>query len=473
MNILERLENFKLQNQDHPDIAYLKSSNIGGIVNRGLSDLYKTQPKNPITFLANWLLNESRSNLIKEKIEEDNKIKNKLKDVYLVKKQEEEIEQKKIDELNKKKANEKGEFLEKIRSSKDIEEDLNFYCNELQRFVGATGVYISILDKKRKDVTEDEDENAHLLDQVVIRYVNFCDDHKFLKYKFLENEQGVTYDLFKPKEDNPEASPENPESNAEEGEEVPKPPKEYIPNHLLIEEVVRNPRIKFFREPKLGCYLTIEMTHKSSLSPISLTSSIDFLNDYNAKIADYENRKREFYERVAEENAQKEQVPEENPDGQAVENPEQIFPEENIEMAEFEKIEKKYILSLDTIGQDRIFSDEEKKFIFETTKTIKENWELLEKNLLLKDRDAKIELIAKENAYRDSGYIDKLEGEEEKFIKEYFMENIISDEKEREIESQFQKARFILNTITDDPFLNEMFFDIKKNEVNYLVYFFI
>ena len=474
MNILERLENFKLQNQDHPDIAYLKSSNIGGIVNRGLSDLYKTQPKNPITFLANWLLNESRSNLIKEKIEEETKTRKELKDLFQLKKQEEEIEIKKQEEINQKKANEKGEFLDKIKSSKDIEENLNFYCNELQRFVGATGVYISILDKKRKEVTEEEDENAHLLDQVVIRYVNFCDDHNFLKYKYLENEQGVTYDLFKPKEDNPEVSPENAEVNPEEGgEEAPKAPKEYIPNHLLIEEVVRNPKIKFFREPKLGCYLTIDLTYKSSLSPASLNSSIEVLNDFNVKMADYENRKKEFYDKLAEENAQKEQQQPENPEDPAAENPEQRFPEENIIMNEFEKVEKKYILSLDTIGQDRIFSDEEKKFIFETTKTIKENWELLEKNLLLKDRDARIELTAKEAAFKDGGNIERLENEEEKFIKEYFMENIVNDEKQREIESQFQKSRFILNTLTEDPILNEMFLDIKKNEVINFYCFFI
>ena len=85
MNIIERLENFKLENKDHPDIIYLKQSNIGGIINRGLSDLYKTQPKNPITFLANWLLNESRSNLIKDRLEEDRKLKNDLKKTYLVK----------------------------------------------------------------------------------------------------------------------------------------------------------------------------------------------------------------------------------------------------------------------------------------------------------------------------------------------------------------------------------------------------
>lgn len=68
MSILERLEGFKLESNDHNDIEYLKSAQIGGIVNRGLAELYKIQPKNPVTFLANWLLNESRSTDIKQKV---------------------------------------------------------------------------------------------------------------------------------------------------------------------------------------------------------------------------------------------------------------------------------------------------------------------------------------------------------------------------------------------------------------------
>jgi hypothetical protein len=473
MNIIERLENYMIDEDDHPDLVYLKQPHIGGVINRGLSDLFKTKPKNPITFLANWLLSQSRCSLIKEKIEIDKKLKNELTEIYRIKKEQEEKDQKEKYESENNKLNEKIEFLERIKNSKDIENDLNYFCKDLQKFTGATGVYISILDKKRKEVTDDDDEFAHLSDQIVIRYVNFCDDHNFLKYKNLENEQGVTYDLFKPKEENAEQEVpvENPEiiegEDGNQNELKPKPEKEYIPNHLLIEEVIREPKIKFFREPKLGCYLAVDLTYKSSLSTISLNSSIEALNEFNTKMADYEVRKREFYERVAEENAQKQPEENSNLDGQSSGEPnqDQIFPAENIVIGEFEKTEKKYILSLDTIGQDRVFSDEEIKFIFEVQRSIKENWELLEKNLLLKDRDRKLELEIKENPFKEGNYPEKFDHEEEKYIKEYFIENIIHDEKEKEIETQFQKAKFILNTFIEDPILNELFFDISRNEV--------
>jgi hypothetical protein len=42
---------------DHPDAAYIKREDIGVVVAKGLAVMYKTQPKNPVDFLAKWLLN--------------------------------------------------------------------------------------------------------------------------------------------------------------------------------------------------------------------------------------------------------------------------------------------------------------------------------------------------------------------------------------------------------------------------------
>ena len=42
--------------------------NIGGILNRGLSELYLVNPKNPVTFLAKWLLAECKNYEIDNKV---------------------------------------------------------------------------------------------------------------------------------------------------------------------------------------------------------------------------------------------------------------------------------------------------------------------------------------------------------------------------------------------------------------------
>lgn len=45
--------------KEHPDAAYIKTEDLGLVIAKGLAVLYKTQPSNPVDFLAKWLLNYS------------------------------------------------------------------------------------------------------------------------------------------------------------------------------------------------------------------------------------------------------------------------------------------------------------------------------------------------------------------------------------------------------------------------------
>lgn len=44
---------------EHPDAAYIKRDDLGLVIAKGLAVMYKTQPSNPVDFLAKWLLNYS------------------------------------------------------------------------------------------------------------------------------------------------------------------------------------------------------------------------------------------------------------------------------------------------------------------------------------------------------------------------------------------------------------------------------
>jgi hypothetical protein len=44
---------------EHPDAAYIKQDELGLVIAKGLAVMYKTQPANPVDFLAKWLLNYS------------------------------------------------------------------------------------------------------------------------------------------------------------------------------------------------------------------------------------------------------------------------------------------------------------------------------------------------------------------------------------------------------------------------------
>lgn len=45
-----------------PDADYLMSDDIGLVIAKGMQVLYKSNPKNPVDFLAKWLLNQSQTN---------------------------------------------------------------------------------------------------------------------------------------------------------------------------------------------------------------------------------------------------------------------------------------------------------------------------------------------------------------------------------------------------------------------------
>ena len=78
--------------------------------------------------------------------------------------------------------------------------------------------------------------------------------------KVLKKDMGLTFDVFNDPLD-------------EEG----KPVEQTDPAHLLVKEVVREPRIHFYQVPKLGSYLAIRLEYDSCL----------FVDSYNEGIKDY------------------------------------------------------------------------------------------------------------------------------------------------------------------------------------------
>jgi hypothetical protein len=185
-----------------------------------------------------------------------------------VKKKEEEQVKTKLGE-EKKKLSEREQFFKFIKEAQDYDPILNLICNQLKHFIGATGVYIAIKDQKRKKVTENDDETAHLdKDIEVIRYISWDDQHaELLKGRYLDLESGVTNFLFKPPEEDDKKPDDQVKQDDGTGqEEKEKKVEEEKINQVKVDEVVREKKIKFFKEPRLGCYRAIDITYKTSLS---------------------------------------------------------------------------------------------------------------------------------------------------------------------------------------------------------------
>jgi len=73
---------------------------------------------------------------------------------------------------------------------------------------------------------------------------------------------GISFELVIPKEEVEGDAKENVKSLYEELTIA----KNNNVKSILIPEVVREKKMKFFREPRLGCYLILDMTYKSSFS---------------------------------------------------------------------------------------------------------------------------------------------------------------------------------------------------------------
>ena len=110
--------------------------------------------------------------------------------------------------------------------------------------------------------------------------------------KILLQEQGITYGLFSGEEAEEEKKEEAPgegeeeEELDEEGNPIPKPkkePKERLPKHILVDEVVEEPRMHFYKVPRLGSYLAIKLEYDSCLTEEAFDSAVFDYKETDAK----------------------------------------------------------------------------------------------------------------------------------------------------------------------------------------------
>jgi len=528
-DILNKLKDYLLDNKfsNIPEIKFLQESDIILSINRGFTELYRNKPKNPILFLSKWL---SRESLAKELEQEyrDNKIKRENLETkyYQQKKQKYILEQRNNQQIKLRKDDE-DYLITEIKSCKDFWLGFNHICERLKTLTKATGCYIGIYDQKRRPVKEDDDMDGHLdpSGTKVLRYISWNDDHNFLEGKCLEPNEGVTFDLItaKPQENQQENQQEKNEEqkNEEIKEKVVEKKIEENVKSLMIEDVVNDNRIKFFREPRLGCYFALDLTYKTSLSYKSLLSAIECTKNYETAKEEQETRKKEWSEKqeeirnqikelketkikeeearkIAEENEIKakllaaaaendpSKLQEEKKDGngqgpnpqvvafgrkdimqELVENIENLekqltnWEEEPVKLVDYEKEEKNIYMCLDTLGQDRIFTEEEINYIKKIGVNIRESMEKLEQSLLEKDRDIRIKFLDNEVKLKtDEKYSDeKFEETTTNYIAQYFQSEEyksknITEEIEKSNEGELEKMRYYKSLFLEGDCLN-------------------
>ena len=525
--LINRLKDYLLDNKTSniPEIRFLQESDLIYTINRGFTELYRAKPKNPILFLSKWLNRESLTKELEQKYKDSKIQRDKLEIKYYQKEKQKNILEQRNAEKKKVKKEDEDSLITEIKSCNDFWLGFNHICERLKTLTNATGCYIGIYDQKRRPVKEEDDMDGHLdpSGTKVLRYIAWNNDHAFLDDKCLEPNEGVTFDLItpKPQEPNQEIKQENPDGQKTElkKEETEIKLEDTIKN-LLIEDVVNENRIKFFREPRLGCYLALDLTYKTSLSYNSLLSAIQCTKNYQTAKEEQEARKKEWSEKqdeikrqinelketkskeeearkIAEENEAKAKLaaanaPTENdpskqtegtvPPSNApvtnyankrdntqelaenIENLEkQLTPweEEEVKLQDYDKEDKNIYICLDTLGQDRVFTEEEIKYIKKVGANIKQSLEQLEQNLLEKDRDIRIKFlddeakIKTEEKYSDEKYEECINTRiSQYYASDEYKSKGITDDIARSFEGDLEKMRYLKKLIIEGECLN-------------------
>jgi|LauGreDrversion4_2_1035121.scaffolds.fasta_scaffold209536_3 hypothetical protein len=99
---------------------------------------------------------------------------------------------------------------------------------------------------------------------------------------------GLTFDVL---EDKPIAKVEEEVEEGAEAKPVQKSLYDNYPQHLIVPEVVREPRIHFFKVPRLGSYMAIRLEYQTCLYEEAFDAGVLDLIAVNEKLRIQEEEK--------------------------------------------------------------------------------------------------------------------------------------------------------------------------------------
>eukprot|EP01022_Parablepharisma_sp_SALTPOND_P015998 TRINITY_DN2300_c0_g1_i1.p1 TRINITY_DN2300_c0_g1~~TRINITY_DN2300_c0_g1_i1.p1 ORF type:complete len:516 (+),score=106.09 TRINITY_DN2300_c0_g1_i1:2776-4323(+) len=246
----------------------------------------------------------------------------------------------------------------------------------------------------------------------------------------LKMSEGVTPDVFNPPEAaaagnelQDENKEEKDDQNKEESKVEAKVDATEIKNVVYRPEVTREGRMKYFKVPRLGCYLAVPLIYSSCLFAESLDTALTEYATYREKVKRNEELTKEYEDKLAQAKAEQEEdagnqsidKSKENvkgkkgdkhnskpaPEPEQEEGPLEPPKLEEVKEPEYQTKPLSYVICLDTLGQDREFTSEQKAFVLETIKKYKQMWEENEKARLTSDRKLKEEEKEKDTEFNE------------------------------------------------------------------------
>jgi hypothetical protein len=378
------------------DANYLKSDEIGLVIAKGMATLYQQQPANPVDYLGKWLLNVAQvqraavSQMEAQQAVQNNRNEHErhLAAVEKERQAQETLEQNHRDSIEK--------FNLDVSSAHDLTDELQNLTDHLKAETKSTAVYIGKLVTPHKSIKENDNDKAHIDRDAekIIRFCNSDSEHQYIVDMTLTPNEGLTFDVFKDAEPSEAKEAVEPELD-EEGNPIVKveEPKEVFPISVNVKEVVREPRINFFKVPRLGSYMAIRLEYNTCLYEEAFDAGVTEM------IAVNEKKKHQQEEIAAYEQAQKEAKEQAEADGEPFTPETKEWPA--IEANPFLTRKVQFVVCVNTLGQDREFTEEERIYALRTVQKYRDQWEETECKNLAADIQKKLQQIELDKVYKE------------------------------------------------------------------------
>ncbi len=215
--------------------------------------------------------------------------------------------------------------------------------------------------------------------------------------------------------------------------------------------------MKFYKVPKLGAFMAVPLVYNSCQLEDALDNAVNDYLDCQKRREEQAKLKEEWEEEKARERDEKEK------EGVPYEPEEKEF--EQIEEKEFDIAEESFVVCLDTLGQDKELTDDDKRFVLRTVKAYKEQWEDIERCNLEKDREKRLKTIGEDKDFNENEQ-PRLLDDEERFVEDQMAtrEDIVDDEM-KELEIRKIRLKFLGQILGENEMIKAQLLSLTNYKV--------
>lgn len=149
----------------------------------------------------------------------------------------------------------------------------------------------------------------------------------------------------------------------------------------------------YYQVPRLGSYLAIRLEYNSCLFEAAFDAALEDYSKVQTAMKQQEKEKKEMQDQQNEARAVAEEAEE------SYEEEEKDWP--SFKHSAFKTKKKQFVICLNTLGQDRQFTEEEVNFALKTVQQYRDAWEELERKNLKNDVELKLKYTEFDRFYKE------------------------------------------------------------------------